>query len=211
MENERLRQHADHYLLPRYVTKERLASYWHQVDEVTRLSDGKVLCVGPGNFLVPDWLSRLGVDVVNLELIASPIAHLRGDVSRLPFRDGAFDVVLCAQVLEHLPWNSFPSTLQEIRRVAKIGAVVTLPRSDRPFRLELDLGLTYPRRLCFPLSRLRRWAIRTPEEHYWEIGQPEHPLRVIEQHLRAVGFEIERSYRVWEFEYHQVFSLRSDS
>lgn len=211
MDSERLRQSSDHYLLPQYINKERLASYWHQVDEVTKLRPADVLCIGPGNFLVPDWLSQLGINVMNLELISSPLAHLRGDVSRLPFKDGSFDVVLCAQVLEHVPWERFGDSLREIRRVGVVGAVVTLPRSGRPFRMELDLGFTYPRRATFPLPQLRPPSMRTPDEHYWEIDQPGQSLKSVEEQVEAAGFVIDHSYRVWEFEYHHVFSLRMDS
>jgi 2-polyprenyl-3-methyl-5-hydroxy-6-metoxy-1,4-benzoquinol methylase len=36
------------------------------------------------------------------------------DVSRLPFKDLRFDLVLCAEILEHLPENVFYQALYEI-------------------------------------------------------------------------------------------------
>jgi len=44
------------------------------------------------------------------------------DVTRIPFRDGAFDSALCTEVLEHLPDPG--SCLDEIHRVVKPGGVV---------------------------------------------------------------------------------------
>lgn len=53
---------------------------------------------------------------------------LQGRAGRLPFEDGAFDVVLCAEVLEHLP--DYRSALNEITRVLKPGGrlAISVPR-----------------------------------------------------------------------------------
>lgn len=40
---------------------------------------------------------------VAMDLKPSSGIHLRGDAHTLPFRDASFDVVLCTEVLEHLP------------------------------------------------------------------------------------------------------------
>ncbi len=46
------------------------------------------------------------------------------DANRLPFANRGFDAVLCNAVLEHAP--RFWLTLEEIRRVAKAGAVIAI-------------------------------------------------------------------------------------
>ena len=47
-----------------------------------------------------------------------------GDVQQLPFRDDLFDVVVCTQVIEHIP---HPQTLvNEIHRVLKCGGLLIL-------------------------------------------------------------------------------------
>jgi SAM-dependent methyltransferase len=48
-------------------------------------------------------------------------------VTDLPLGDGAFDVALCAQVLEHLPWADVPRALRELARVSRTGVVLTVP------------------------------------------------------------------------------------
>jgi len=52
----------------------------------------------------------------------------KGDVTRLPFQDGAFDAVICSEVLEHIPDNR--SAIRELVRVLKPGRplVVSVPR-----------------------------------------------------------------------------------
>lgn len=61
------------------------------------------------------------------------------DITKLPFRDGTFDVVICSEVLEHIP--DLPRAVSEIIRVLKPGRslVVSVPRY-------------MPERICWALS-----------------------------------------------------------
>jgi len=65
------------------------------------------------------------------------------DITHLPFGDNCFDLVICAEVLEHIPDES--SAISEILRVLKPGKnlVVSVPRH-------------YPERICWSLSRTYR-------------------------------------------------------
>jgi SAM-dependent methyltransferase len=62
-----------------------------------------------------------------------------GDATRIPFRDGAFDKVIAAEVLEHLPADQ--AAMNEIARVLRPGgmAAVTVPA-------------WLPERICWRLS-----------------------------------------------------------
>lgn len=64
----------------------------------------------------------------------------KGDVTRLPFKDASFDVVVCSEVLEHIPDNR--GAVAELMRVLKPGRemVVSVPR-------------WLPERICWVLSR----------------------------------------------------------
>ncbi len=51
-----------------------------------------------------------------------------GDALKLPFPDASFDLVVCSEVLEHIP--DYEQALEEIRRIVKPGGqlAVTVPR-----------------------------------------------------------------------------------
>jgi len=49
------------------------------------------------------------------------------DVSQLPFKDLRFDLVLAAEILEHLPEEIFSPALNEIYRLAKKYILITVP------------------------------------------------------------------------------------
>jgi len=71
----------------------------------------------------------VGVDVRN----AGPHVTVVGDVTSLPFSAGAFDVVLCTHVLEHVPMDH--TAIAELYRVldSEGTAIVSVPiRMDHP-------------------------------------------------------------------------------
>jgi hypothetical protein len=49
-----------HYLKS-YDTKGRFISYWHQIDEIFKLSPENVLEIGIGNRFVSDYLKKLKI------------------------------------------------------------------------------------------------------------------------------------------------------
>jgi len=94
-------------------------------------------------------LDRNGEDLVkagNLmrllerEREGGPWLVCRGDVTSLPFRDGAFDVVVCSEVLEHV--RDADAAVRELVRVLKPGGslAVSVPRF-------------FPELVCWSLSR----------------------------------------------------------
>jgi hypothetical protein len=121
-----------HYWSRSYNSKERLCSFWHQVDEVLTLGGGRVLEVGPGSGLVTDWLRRAGCEVVTLDHDPELHPDVVASVTAIPLGDDEIDVALAGQVLEHLPWDDACRSLAEMARVARVGVVVSLPDAS-PF------------------------------------------------------------------------------
>jgi SAM-dependent methyltransferase len=87
-----------------------------------RLGPYRLLDVGCGEkpylpFFEPYASAYVGVDIVD-----NPCADLKGPVEALPVEDGGFDVVLCAQVLEHC--DDPARAVMELRRVTRPGGRV---------------------------------------------------------------------------------------
>jgi SAM-dependent methyltransferase len=94
---------------------------------------------------------------------------VRGDATAMPFADGAFDRVIAAEVLEHIPGDQ--RALHEIARVLRPGGVaaVTVPA-------------WLPERICWTLSDDYH---NVPGGHVRIYTRPE-----LEVKLRAAGLDI---------------------
>lgn len=93
-----------------------------------------VLDVGCGRGDLTNRLPR-GIPVVACDLSARGLRQVnapavRASVARLPFRSKSFDLALCSEVLEHLATEEMPATLDEICRVARRYALVSVPHHE---------------------------------------------------------------------------------
>jgi len=103
---------------------------------------------------------------------APPGARARsvcGDATAMPFGDGAFDRVIAAEVLEHIPLDQ--RALAEIARVLRPGGM-----------LAVTVPAWLPERVCWRLSDDYH---STPGGHVRIYTRPE-----LEAKLRAAGFEL---------------------
>jgi len=94
---------------------------------------------GDGRLLrhLPAAIRAVGADCATTSL-----RHLDGqgvcaDAQRLPFRDSAFDLSLCCEVLEHLPSLMLAAVVQELARVSRRYVLVTVPYKEPLSRLFL--------------------------------------------------------------------------
>lgn len=196
-----------HYSNLNYSTKARWSSYWYQINEVVNLNPQTVLEIGVGNRVVSDYLKKLGLKVTTCDFDENLKPDIVADVCNLPFKDKSFDVILCAEVLEHLPFKKFIPALKEIRRVAKTGAVVTLPHYGLT---NLYFGIKF-----FPFLPKKEFCLKIDYpikhiflgEHYWEIGKKGYSLTKIKKAIEKAGFSIKKSFYPSEDPRHHFFVL----
>lgn len=197
----------EHYFNQVYDEKGRFISYWHQIDEIVSLSPSSVLEIGVGNGFVRDYLKKRGVNISAIDIDSRLKPDKVGSVLQIPFPDGAFDVVGCFQVLEHLPFDKFDVALAEISRVSSKSAVLSLPDSTRAYRIDLQIPKVGEFKTLVSLPWLVPPVHEFNGEHYWEIGKAGFPLSIIYSKINKAGFRITQSYRVFEMPYHRFFRM----
>lgn len=194
------------YFDPTYDDKSRWTSYWYQIREVLNFNPKKILIIGKGNGLVSDYFKIYGAEAITLDIDNSLKPDIISSVLNMPFSDDIFDVVLCAQVLEHLPYKDFPRALSEIKRVAKFGAVISLPHFGPAIKFLLKLPFFPEIRFLLKLPYYKRRLIK--KEHLWEIGEWGFPLRRIKKDFENAGLSIEKNYVIFEKPLHHFFMLK---
>jgi ubiquinone/menaquinone biosynthesis C-methylase UbiE len=212
----------NYFTMP-YLSRERWVSFWYQIMEVTESLTWKdpilpmkgsdplkrsVLEIGPGSGIVSWVLRRMGISVTTVDIDERLKPYIVGDVTRLPFTDRSFDTIFAAEVLEHIPFEEVPITLQEFSRVATNSLVITLPHfSHFAPSIALKLFPFLPRfsrvfPVSFPVSH------RFDGQHYWEIGKRGTSLPVVKRTLvMHTGFEMKKEYLIEENPFHHVFVL----
>ena len=117
----------------------RIHSYAHQIKTVIEQNPSRILEVGKGPGMVAAALRSVGIQVVSMDMQAELEPDLVGSVTQIPVADNSFDVSLCCQVLEHLPFEHFSQALGELRRVTRDALVMSLPDVTPHFYIKLRL------------------------------------------------------------------------
>lgn len=166
----------------------------------------RILDVGCGPGSITTGLARLankgqviGCDAVQevlgqaetlaKEQVLSNISFQKVDANTLPFEDGAFDIVFCHQVLQHV--GDPVGILKEMRRVTKPGGVVAAREAD------------YKGFVWYPESEgLDRWYNLYQRVHKANGAEP-NAGRYLPQWARQAGFGAEAvtfSWDTWQYQ-----------
>ncbi len=194
------------YFSKKYGDSKRWMSYWRQIEEVLKFNPQSVLIIGKGDGLVSEYLKLRGVKTTALDIDKSLNPDIVASVIDMPFSDNSFDVALCAQVLEHLPYDEFSKALSEIKRVSGIGAVVSLPHFGPAIKFLVKVPLFPELKFIFKLPYPVKHRFKG--EHYWEIGKRNYSLRIIKNDMKKSGFIIKNDYIVFENPLHHFFILK---
>jgi SAM-dependent methyltransferase len=85
---------------------------------------------GDGTLLrkIDSTLFRTGIDISRTALKLGTTGYrIQASSASLPFQEGIFDLILCTEVLEHLPSEEYEKTLSEMQRVGKKFILLSVP------------------------------------------------------------------------------------
>ena len=169
-----------------------------------------ILEVGIGKGLLKHFLKPFPqINHTGIDIATDLNPDVVGSVTEMPFKNNQFDMVMCGQVLEHLPFSLFPKALSEIRRVSSHKAIISLPDKRRHFGFAICFARYGWKNFEWNPARLKN-LLRTFEftgSHYWEIGCKNSTNGKNISCMKNTGFVIEQQYRLQKHAWHCFFLL----
>ena len=199
---------ASHYKPSNYLTPRRMASIGHQIRLLANhFSGSSIMEIGVGNGLTTQLLKEEGHEVTTFDIDPRLNPDIEGSITENDLSDEFVDTVLCCQVLEHIPWEKVPTALSQIHRVAKLGAVISVPNVTRVASIRyFSSKRASARQYRLPFFKRTGQDIKVQNDfHYWELGANKSE-REFETLLEA-QFNIKHSLRTYENLYHQFYVL----
>lgn len=97
-----------------------------------KMLDSKILEVGSGSLGITPYLNK-SLDAIDVDFSGpqTPLLNkISGTADNLPFRKNSYDVLICADTLEHLEKNQREKAIEEMMRVAKKLIIIVVPTGD---------------------------------------------------------------------------------
>jgi len=179
----------NHYNFIKYSNSDTWMNFWYQIFYILNLKPKTVLEIGPGNKTVTDVLKKNNIQVTTVDIDPSLAPDVVASVTKLPFAEKSFDLVLCSEVLEHLPYDLFKSSLVEIKRVCRDNVVLCLPHAGAVFQVNFKFPLIKPMNIFFKIPFFWK-EHKFNGQHYWETGKKKYSIAKIKKDIGLTGLEI---------------------
>ena len=201
-----------HYEFDKYVDPHRWNSYYYQLVEALNTTGKEVLVIGVGDGIVSDLLSKFGKNVMTFDFDKALSPDIVGSVTEIEqVLTKKYDVVLCCQVLEHIPFSDFESTVKQIAKCTTEKFILSLPNNSAKIQLRAKVpkipDVNIQKLVRKPLQR--EWSIDKQGfgEHYWEINAKGYSMKKVIGILEKY-YCIEKRFLPSDNMYHVFFILK---
>ncbi len=206
-----------HYYLG-YDDLNRFISYFYQINWIQELNPSNILEIWIGNKTVSTYLKTQGFNVHTCDFDSTLQPDTCADIRNLPFQNNSFDVILCCEVLEHLPFSELNKVIDELARISSKNLIISVPYCSANFEFLIRFPFIY-KLTSFIFSKGRRYIyllMRIPKfykkfhfdgQHYWELWTKWHSLSVFKSIL-LTQFLIEKEITPVLNPYHYFFYLK---
>ncbi len=198
-----------HYEGKAYRSAERWISYFHQMALVWQTHPKNVLEIGIGSGVVARELKAQGCDVTTIDIAEDVHPDVVGSILALPFPPASYDVVLAAEILEHIRFEDVEKALSELARVSRKSVVISVPHPGWVFSFVCKLPLLPRTAFLFQIPFF--WKKHTFNgEHYWELGKKGYSTERFLAVARAVGLTLIYSKKYADDPSHRFFLFSVD-
>lgn len=209
----KLQVKKQHYNFNKYVNEARWNSYFHQIDEVAKCKWKTVLLIWIWDWIVADVLKKIWKEVTTFDFDENLNPDIVWDVTKIDeIVSKKYDIVICCQVLEHIPFEMFEPTIKRMSNIVNEKFILSLPNKNIwiKFWFYMPIIRNIIWKFHIRVFRQNTWDINRDWwwEHYREIdATTERKLKKIKNILKKY-FKIENKFVSIYNLYHVFFILR---
>ena len=111
----------DSYYLTYQAKMKLVQDYVHDVPKSWTMLDA-----GCGEGVLTEQLRKDGYNITGLDLNYASDIVIQGDITKMPFPDNHFDMVLCLDTIEHLHYSDQEKAIEELNRVLKQDGILVI-------------------------------------------------------------------------------------
>lgn len=165
------------------------------IKEAINIKPESVLEIGEGSGIVKNILKPIVKSYKTMDVNKNLRPDYLNDVRKLnPKLKKKFNLVIIADVLEHLPFLDLEKSLFNLLDYLKKGgyAIITIPHRSH-YILSMTSLKHKPLIIRMPtLKRLIKGRAWIDPDHQWEIGDGKHKIKDVEKTIKKSGFKIEK-------------------
>ncbi len=203
----------EHYRFENYCSYHRFTSYWHQLNEVISIKPQSLLEIGIGDGVFSSYIkNNTNITYKSCDIDPDMKPDILSSIDDISVTDESFDIVCAFQVLEHLPYEKFVYSLNEMSRISKKYIILSLPFYGKlvTFGLKIPgikkISLQY--RVPHNLLSIKHIF---NGQHHWEIGKKGYSIQKIKKDIKSADLKIIKSYSSPDYPYHHFFVLKKNS
>ncbi len=197
----------NHYDFNKYVNLKRWNSYYIQIREAMKLNPQKVLLIGIGDGIVANILKQQGVQVFTMDYDVSLDVDYVKDIKEVDTIKDHFDVVLCCQVLEHLPFSEFYATIEKLMCISS-NLVLSLPIQHNRKLSIFKFQKLFWGEIKFSVPKYRK-HFKFDGQHYWELNTKGYLRKSIVETLNK-KYKVLNNFTLAENTYHHFFIIQKN-
>ena len=200
-----LQRNHNYYISSKYLSPKRMSSYGLQYRLAINTNCSTFLNIGSANWILTTFLTQQGKYVVELDIDNATNPSVLGLLPYLPFEDSSFEVVMCFQVLEHLPFNLLANCMNELRRITSHYIIISLPDQTltiyEKIKRFIYILIHNPKNLYLFNKKF------IDQEHFWELGINGVSFDNIKKISEDLKINITSHFRNNLFDYHHFILL----
>ncbi len=198
------RDETDSYSHEKYDSADRFHSYHAQVSIINELKPKTMLNIGCGSGFLKKYFSGTEVKVSEADIDEKLRPDFVMDIAEKQEVPEKFDLVSAFQVLEHIPFAKFEIALENIHKMTRKWAVISLPYRAVNFYFMVDAPFF---KKSFRLEFERAFDNKPSTlTHEWEMGLRGTSKKSVVAKITRF-FNIEREFVLDKHRYHYFFVL----